>query len=76
VRGGQGPEQLGEGPVLGIVEVVLTAQEDDLVLEERRAQRRDLGRREVSGEAQAVDAGADPAPEAGDGRGHVEGSFP
>jgi hypothetical protein len=68
VGGGERTEQLRERPVLHVVEMVLAAQEDDLVLEDRRAQGRELGPVEVSGEAQIVDAGADPAAEAVDGR--------
>ncbi len=66
VRGGERAEQLGERAVLLVVEVVLAAQEDDLVLEDGRTKLFDLDRREVARELQPVDAGADPAAEAVD----------
>jgi hypothetical protein len=50
-----------------VVEVLLTAEEDDLVLEECLADLRDRGLRQVGTERDAVDAGTDSTAQLGDG---------
>jgi hypothetical protein len=69
VGGGEGAELLGERDLTGVVEVILAAEEDDLVGEQRRADRGHRLLPEVRTEADAVDAGADPAAEAVHGHG-------
>ena len=61
--GGEGAEPFGERDVGLVVEVVLAAEEDDLVLQDRGADPRHVGVVEVAGEAYAVDPGADAATE-------------
>ena len=61
VGGGQGAEQLGERGLAGVVEVVLAAEEDDLVRQQRRADVRHGARVEVAAEADPLDDGADAA---------------
>ena len=77
MRGGQGAEQLGEGQLGLVVEVVLAAEEDDLVLEQRGAHLGHGGGREVAAEPDALDDGADAAADLADAdrrrRGHVLG---
>lgn len=62
-------EQVREGFVAGFVEVLLAAEEDDLVGEERGADVGDGGGVEVAAEADAVDAGADAPADPGHGDG-------
>ena len=66
MRGGQRSEELGEGDLGVVVEVVLAPEEHDLVLEQGGA---DLGHRrlvEVTAEADALDHGADAATDLAD----------
>lgn len=64
-----GAEQLGEGLVTGLVEVVLAAEEDDLVGEEGRSDLGDGAVGQVAAEAYAADLGSDAAADLGDGDG-------
>ena len=59
MRGGRRAEQVRERQLTIVVEVVLLAEEDHLVLEKRRVDRRRGRRVEVACEVHAVDAGAD-----------------
>src|SRR6476659_6247229 len=69
VGGGERAEQLGEAELAGVVEVVLAAEEDDLVLEQGGPDVGDGLGIEIRAEADAVDAGADATAEALDGHG-------
>jgi hypothetical protein len=66
---GERAEQPGEGGLAGVVEVVLAAEEDDLVLEQRRAELLDGPGVEVATEVDALHDGADAAAELLDGEG-------
>jgi hypothetical protein len=70
--------ECGEAVLGGVVEVVLVAEEDHPVFEERGADRRDDVRGEVAAEGDVVDAGPDVAAQFGDrrGGGHGRGPFP
>jgi hypothetical protein len=58
----------GEGLLLGIVEVVLIAEEDHLVAQQRCSDLSDGGGVELAGQSYAVDAGADAAAQLGHGQ--------
>ena len=60
-------QQPGERELRGVVEVVLVAEEDHLVGQQRLVDLLDGGRVEVAAEAHPVDSGADPAAQLGDG---------
>lgn len=64
-----GAEQLGEGLVTGLVEVVLAAEEDDLVGEEGGPDLGDGTVGQVAAEAYAADLRSDAAADLGDGGG-------
>jgi hypothetical protein len=66
VRGGERAEQLGEGDLRVVVEVVLPAEEQHLVLEEGRAHLGDGVVVEVTVETDTVDDGADAAADLAD----------
>ena len=60
-------EQSGEGQLRTVVEVVLAAEEDHLVVEQRLVDLFDRSRIKVTAELYAVDSGADAAAQLGDG---------
>lgn len=66
-------EQPGEGLVTGFVEVVLPAEEDDLVGEEGAPDLGDGVGGQVTGEPDPADLGTDAAAEPGDGGGDGSG---
>ena len=67
--GDRSTEAGGESLLLRIVEVVLVAEEDHLVAQQRISDLSDRGGVKIAGEADAVDVGADAAAQLGHGQG-------
>jgi len=63
VRGGRGAQLAGERKLTVVLEVMLAAEEDHLVLEQRRVDGRNGLVLDVCCQAYAVNAGADVGPE-------------
>ena len=66
MRPGQGTQQPGEGPLVGVGGVLLVTQEDDLVPEQRRAQLGHGGRSDVAADPDAADDSPDRPADLGD----------
>ena len=60
-------QQPGERELPGVVEVVLVAEEDHLVGQQRPVDLLDGDRVQVAAEAHSIDSSADPAAQLGDG---------
>ena len=63
---GQGAQQPREGPLVGVGGVLLVAQEDDFVPEQRGAQLGHGGRADVPADPDAADDGTDHPADLGD----------
>ena len=63
----RGAQQPGERELPRVIEVVLAAEEDHLVGQQRLVDLLDGGRVQVAAEAYSIDSGADPAAQLGDG---------